>query len=359
MADYDDEPMEVEAVVADEDDEEDDDDDEEAIVEAAPVEVVAAEDDDDDSESEAAEEEVVVAAMVLPEEDAVVEEVAAVVEAPAAAAAPAPAKKATPKKKKAAPKKKAADKKDTKQTASVASKKKKKKSSSAGSSSKPSGAATVTEVWPVNAARVDFAKEARSLLHDTVQHLPVVLAETQVRSLGQLKLKAPNTATPFCTTSALYPVGFSCDRFEFSPVHGRLIQLRCTILDAARVRQLQKDRQATNLWPHADGPIFRVMWGLGVDEEKWADSTQIPFQVQPPMGGPQTRLSPIKPLIDQRVRVRFEKKEYYNGVITAVGNAGKNFKISIKYDDGSVEKDTPFPDPDISLLTPGKKTRFF
>ena len=352
MADYDDEPMEVEAVVADEDDDEEDDDDEEAIVEAAPVEVVAADDEeDDDDESEAAEEEVVVAAMILPEEDAV-EEVAAVVAAPAVSS---PAKKSAPKKKKATPKKKTAEKKETK-PAATSSKKKKKKTSSAGASSKSSGSAAVTEVWPVNPARVDIAKEARALLHETVQHLPVVLAETQVRSLGQLVLKAPNVATPFCTTSALYPVGFSCDRFEFSPVHGRLIQLRCTILDAVRVRELQKERQAARLWPVADGPIFRVMWGLGVDEEKWADSTQIPHQVQPPMGGPQMRLPPIKPLVDQRVRVRFEKKEYYTGVITAVASAGKNFKIAIKYDDGSVEKDTPFPDPDISLLTPGKYT---
>ena len=97
------------------------------------------------------------------------------------------------------------------------------------------------------------------------------------------------------------------------------------------------------------------MWGLGVDEEKWADAAQVPFQAQPPLGGPQTRLT-VKPFVDQRVRVRFEKKEYYTGVITDVSGGSKkySYKISIKYDDGSVEKDSPFPDPDISLLTPGK-----
>ena len=336
--------MEVEAVVADEDDDLDDDEDDEeeeaAVVEAAPVmgyelddgqvSVVKENDGDDDEEGEEAE---VVVATVLPEEPT---------------PQPVPAKKATPPKKKkpAAPKKKTPEKKDTKP-------KPKKKKKPGTSSAKSSSQATVTEVWPVDSKRVDLAKEARALLHDTVQHLPVVLAETQVRSLGQLKLKGPSVQTPFCTTTSLYPVGFSCDRFEFSPVHGRLLQLRCTILDAARVRQLQKERHAKALWPHAEGPIFRVLWGLGVDEDKWADDAQFPFQAPPPLGGP-TKLHKVAPVVGQPVRVRFERQEYYTGVITDVSTAGKGWKISIRYDDGTVEKDTPFPDADVKLLTPGE-----
>ena len=341
MSDDDDEPMEVEAVVAEDDDMDDSDDDE---VAAPAVEVVAAEDDDDSEASK--EDEVVVAAMVLPEEE---EEVTAVEAAPVPSAPPP--KKSPTKKKKPAPKKKTpetASKKDTKGVASSTKKKKKKPSSA----SKSSTTTMVTEVWPVSPARVDLARDARDQLHEMVQHLPVVLAETQVRSLGQLKLSKGRT--PFCTTAALYPIGFSCDRYEFSPVHGRLIQLRCTILDSARVRQIQKDRHAAKLWPMQEGPIFRVTWGLGVDEDRWADSAQVPFQALPSMGGPPMKRSSLRPVVDQRVRVRFERKEYYTGTVTAVATAGRSYKISIKYDDGSVEKDTPFPDPDIALVTPGE-----
>lgn len=380
--------MEVEAVVAEDDTDDDNDDDEAA---AAPaVEVVAAEadedndsrgnrndDDDDNNDDDDEEDDVVVAATVLPEEDEgddddeAAAEVAAVAEAPSKPKLPPPppppAKKTPPsKKKKPAPKKKTPEsstsgttKKDGKgtSTAGAAKKKKKKASPAAGNKASSSSAAVssaVTEVWPVNPKRVDLARDARDHLHEMVQYLPLVLAETQVRSLGRLKLSRQRS-TPFCTTAALYPIGFSCDRYEFSPIHGRLMQLRCTILDAAQVRQLQKDKHVPSdrMWPKADGPIFRVMWGLGVEEDKWADRTQIPFQAEPPLGGPPVKRPPMRPVVEQRVRVRFERREYHPGTITAVTTAGKSFKISIQYDDGSSEKDAPFPDPDITLVTPG------
>ena len=377
MANEEDDPMEVEAVVAEEDEMNETDEDDAA---APAVEVVVAaateddaskdnnggdeedddEDNDDDEEEEDNDDEVVVAATVWPERDEEDQEeeeevVAAVEAAPIVVAEPSP-KKSPPKKKRPAAKKKTSEtptnKRDTKASANStpAAKKKKKKPSSGTKSS--SNATAVTEVWPVNPARVDLARDARDHLHEMVQDLPVVLAETQVRSLGQLKLCKGRT--PFCTTAALYPIGFSCDRYEFSPVHGRLIQLRCTILDAARVRRLQKERHAAKLWPVQEGPIFRVMWGLGVDEDRWADSAQIPFQALPPIGGPPMKRPPMRPVVDQRVRVRFECKQYYTSTITSVATTGQSFKISIKYDDGFVEKGTPFPDPDITLLTPGE-----
>eukprot|EP00977_Amphora_coffeiformis_P024777 scaffold17151_cov160-Amphora_coffeaeformis.AAC.5 len=363
MADDEDEPMEVEAVVAEEDDTDDEDE-----VATPAVQVVAARDDDDSQASknnddggyDDEEEEVVVAAMVLPEEEEDV--VVAAVDAAPVVSEPPP-KRSPPKKKRPAPKKKTPEttshKKDTKASAgggggggTTSAAKKKKKKPSPGTKTSSHTSTTVTEVWPVNPARMDLARDARDHLHEMVQDLPVVLAETQVRSLGQLKLSKGRT--PFCTTAALYPIGFSCDRYEFSPIHGRLIQLRCTILDAARVRRLQKERHAAKLWPVQEGPIFRVMWGLGVDEDRWADSAQVPFQALPPIGGPPMKRPPMKPVVEQRVRVRFERKEYYTGTITSVTTAGKSFKISIKYDDGTVEKGTPFPDPDITLVPPGE-----
>lgn len=365
----DDDAMEVEAVVASsEDDEEDgggihaaaavaavqeDDDKGEEEEEMPAAAVVLADDDENEGDEE-------VVATVLPEAEALEEAsppdevpevaMAEAVAAPAPAAAPAKA----PKKKKVVKKKSANDKK----AATTSPKKKKKKA--AGAATKASG--KVTDVWPVSPARVALAKEARALLHETVQHLPVVLAETTVRSMGQIKLPATHSLaakpTPFCTTAALYPVGFSCDRYEFSPIHGRLIQLRCTILDAARVRQLQKERHAEHLWPQTEGPIFRVLWGLGVDEDKWADDAQWAFAAAPPQGGPPKQPT-LRPAVDQRVRVRLERKEYTTGVITAVRKAGKTFEIDIRYDDGAVEKAAPFPDPDMNLVAPGKSPLLF
>ena len=381
MADNEDEPMEVEAVVAssedeqlDDDDDDNDDDttnpeeDEEAtasvVLEDDEPEArvaVAVDEEDDDHVSEVSSagledgnDEVV--ATVLPEaenndDNDPEEEATAAVAEPVVATVEASVKKPAPKKKKAPPKKKAADKKDK----TTPTKKKKKKAP--GSAGSHKSAATIAEVWPVSPARVDMANEARALLHDNVQELPFVFPDmTQVRSFGQIKLPDSPTVTPtsFCTTAALYPVGFSCDRFEFSPVHGRLVKLRCSILDAARVRQLQKERRGTNFWPHSQGPIFRILWGLGVDEDKWADEAQCPFYPPPPLGGPATKALETHPVEGQRVRVRFERKEYYMGTITAVSKAsGKGFKINIRYDDGSVEEDTPFPDADVSLFSPG------
>ena len=81
---------------------------------------------------------------------------------------------------------------------------------------------------------------------------------------------------------------------------------------------------------------------------------RFPFRPNRPWGGPPMKRPPMPPVVDQRVRVRFERKEYYSGTITAVATSGQSFKIFIKYDDGSMEKDSPYPDPDITLVTPGE-----
>ena len=95
---------------------------------------------------------------------------------------------------------------------------------------------------------------ARDMLHTTVPRLPVPLNENYVvRNFGQLNI-TQNGVNAYSTPTSLYPVGFSCDRFEFSPVHGRLLKLRCTIIDGQRTNR------------GFAGPIFRVMWGQGVDE---------------------------------------------------------------------------------------------
>lgn len=385
MADEDDDIMEVEAVVAEDDD--DDDVSDAEIEEALPLEVVAApasDDDDDDEDVDA--DSVVVAAMVLPEDEdepVVVPVVAQVSEKPAPKKSPptatTTARKSTPSKQQSGGKKSSSSSKavtassDSKKkkssaaaekktgTAAAASKnKKKKKSTESGSNKKDkktTSANKVDEVWPVKQARLDMAKEARALLKETVQELPAVLAETTVRSFGQIQLPAkPSATNAFAQTAALYPAGFSCDRYEFSPVHGRFVKLRCTILDAAVVRKLQQERHVKPGWTQTtSGPIFRIAWGLGVDEDKWGDSTTVAYTPPPPSGGPPAKRTPPPPAVGWRVRVRLEKRATWTGEIIAV-SAGKNkntFKIAIRYDNGSEEKDAPYPDPDLTLVTPG------
>ncbi|CAJ1952558.1 unnamed protein product, partial [Cylindrotheca closterium] len=201
-----------------------------------------------------------------------------------------------------------------------------------------------------------LSNTARALLVDTVPTVPVQIGDNiVVRSFGQLNVS--NTET-FSTESALYPVGFSCDRYEYSPVHGRVIKLRCTILDGKRTK-LQYG-----------GPIFRVMWGQGVNED--VDQVEYPYDPEKkssPLQGEEplantTSASPwrgmIVPINGMKARVRFENDLFYYGTIETVLEKSEDnkkrrksaFEISIQYDDGSMEE-TTYPDPDISIVMPG------
>ena len=228
--------------------------------------------------------------------------------------------------------------------------------------------------------RAEAALDARATLEETVQSLPVTLpgpiTETQVRSFGQLCIQG--TSDEFNTTSALYPIGFSCDRFDFSPVHGRIIKLRCSILSGRSVKASQSKR-GYSVSDVPDGPLFRIMWGQGVDEDEDFD---IPFN-------PATNATPIVqtgfsqtdsaieelmtstpaqilPEVGMRVKVRFDDDEYVVGVITSVGEADvaktkrkrKQLDVNVRYPDGSDELFL-FPDPDLSLLLPGKLAKRF
>lgn len=211
---------------------------------------------------------------------------------------------------------------------------------------------------------LDAASAAREMLLQTVPSLPIRINESfVVRSFGQLNVQS---ADKFSTSSALYPVGFCCDRYEFSPVHGRVLKFRCGILDGKR----------SSL--EYDGPVFRVMWGQGVDED--VDKVDYPYD-------PYTNSAPIAspengdvvavpasvggnheialPTAGMRVKVRFEKDQYYYGTIQSVeedeGEKKKkkrrSAEISIAYDDGFTEE-AVFPDPDIMLVMPGMYTHF-
>lgn len=213
----------------------------------------------------------------------------------------------------------------------------------------------------ISGARLMAAEAARDILNAAVPKLPVAMNENYVvRNFGQLVINQKGS-NAFATPTSLYPVGFSCDRFEFSPVHGRLLKLRCTIIDGRR----------TNL--NYAGPIFRVMWGPGVDEA--VDKVEYPYDPYvnsapisssendvvaiPTTSGKSQR--PCMPSRGMRVKVRFDDNKYYFGTIDKVEapkedgkkKRKRNHDIRIRYDDGSTEK-LEFPDPDVSLVMPGK-----
>jgi F/Y-rich N-terminus len=225
--------------------------------------------------------------------------------------------------------------------------------------------------------RVEAASDARVTLEETVQSLPVTLpgpvTETQVRSFGRLCINGP--CDDFNSTSALYPVGFSCDRFDFSPVHGRIIKLRCSILSGRSIKESQlKGGFLVSDIP--DGPIFRILWGQGVDDDEDSDYSFNPATSAAPIvttGFPvtdtaindvmTTTTNQILPEVGMKVRVRFENDQYFGGVITSVGEPSgggaktkrkrKQVDVTVRYNDGSTEAFL-FPDPDLSLELPGQ-----
>jgi hypothetical protein len=228
------------------------------------------------------------------------------------------------------------------------------------------------------------------MLQETVPTLPVPVAETQVRSFGRLCLQSIPSSTPklvqdkdksskFNTMSALYPIGFSCDRYEFSPVHGRILKMRCCILDGKSVKASQKQGGFSVQTALPDGPIFRIMWGRGVDEDAADERIDYPFDPHthsPPLvmtGSNQSdallkeavksKRAKILPDEGMRVKVRFDKEQYFTGVITEVSEPQsvttskgkkkrKQVDVTVQYDDGAIEKLT-YPDPDLFLMMPG------
>jgi hypothetical protein len=219
----------------------------------------------------------------------------------------------------------------------------------------------------ISGDRLNAANAAREMLLETVQRLPVQMSENFiVRSFGQLHVERASH-NKFATSNALYPEGFCCDRYEFSPVHGRVIKMRCAILDGKR----------TTL--QYDGPIFRVMWGQGIDED--VDKVEYPYDPYansapisssenddvvaiPAAPGGASNNEMLLPTKGMRVKVRFEKDRSYYGTILTVDKKTepegkkkrkkKNVDIVIQYDDGSTEE-AIFPDPDITLVMPGTK----
>jgi hypothetical protein len=152
----------------------------------------------------------------------------------------------------------------------------------------------------------DCVSDARAMLQEGVPTLPMWVSETYLRSFG--RLWATEDDHMFATPTALYPIGFNCDRYEFSPVHGRTLKLRCSILDGKH--------------HNSQGPIFRVMWGQGIDEENDTSSYQYdPYKHSAPLVSREDSVeqaSMIPPEEGMRVRVRFDEGAFSFGVIQSI-----------------------------------------
>ncbi|KAI2502950.1 hypothetical protein MHU86_11537 [Fragilaria crotonensis] len=186
----------------------------------------------------------------------------------------------------------------------------------------------------IESDREEAAAEARAMLQHTVTRLPMAVGESHVvRAMGSICTDDER----FWNSHHIYPVGFSCDRYEFSPVHGRILKLRCSVLDGRKVRAKQKDLDMGVT--ASDGPLFRIMWGGGIDDE-----SDTPFAVQK-----------LEPEEGMRVRVKYERNQWYSGTIVDVDEtANGETEISVQYDDGSTER-AIYPDSDITLFPPGSQ----
>ena len=226
----------------------------------------------------------------------------------------------------------------------------------------------------ISQGRLEAASNARTMLVETVPRLPVLVSDTHVvRSFGRIHVESPGEESKWSSANALYPAGFSCDRYEFSPAHGRVLKMRCTIFDGKNLKEKRRKHGIVSDGI-TDGPIFRVMWGQGVDED--VDIVDYPYDVysaSAPISGDSTVDSVAVPFSGKdmsedvvpeegmRVRVRFEHDVWYSGTVVSVADEQYDKKkrqtiydIRVHYDDGSVE-DTVFPDPDISIYLPGEQ----
>jgi F/Y-rich N-terminus len=224
-----------------------------------------------------------------------------------------------------------------------------------------------------------------------IQSMPST-SSSKPSTLGpQVAILAKN---PFHTSTALYPIGFSCDRYELSPVHGRIMKMRCTILDGRSIKASQKLGGFPVQSDLPDGPVFRIMWGRGVDEDSVAATSTPDFNPKTSNDkveysfDPYTQSKPIVatgstkhdalimdavkatkrasviPKVGMRVKVLCDKDIFFPGTITSVNESNpvvangkkkrKRYHITINYDDG-IKEDMTFPDPDIELLLPGKE----
>jgi len=267
--------------------------------------------------------------------------------------------------------------------------------------------------------KVRAAFQARAVLLQQIQEVPVTIGKdnVSVHSFGKVKVELENIAPYFENTSyssmipkdgipkvepsdgntppireskyssaaGIHPVGFSCIRSEFSPVHGRFIKLKCDILDGTvlhpqkksnKSKRKKKSKKKKRKYKHDSnsssssdssssssssssedesieeqqledpGPLFRISWGKGVDEmeengavyikrfdpytrshyiENDEDSDSSSMSMSPTEAIVKKSALPAysqKPEVGMRCKVRFDA-DWYGGTILKVAKTKK------------------------------------
>ena len=236
--------------------------------------------------------------------------------------------------------------------------------------------------------KLEAAQKARDILLSSMKHTPLKVSDSHViQNIGRVVVENDESKEPvFSNPTSLFPIGFCCDRYEFSPVHGRIIKLRCEILDGREIEKnlvsekKKEEGSASKKKRTYKGPLFRITWGQGVDN--LTDGKPFPFDLyssSAPMGGEVDTVAvpmgldvSVVPEAGMRVKVRFEKEKWYRGTIKKVvkkdpaaeakekkkGTRSKKNKklhylINIKYDDG-MKEEIAYPDPDVVLIAPSE-----
>ena len=232
----------------------------------------------------------------------------------------------------------------------------------------------------ISREKLDAAQKARDILLNSAKETSFKVSESHIiRNFGRIKVEDKEEPY-FSNATSLFPVGFSCDRFEFSPVHGRELKLRCEILDRKDYADGDAIKDGKS---NAKSPIFRITWGQGIDEID--HGKPFPFDLysaSAPLGNEVDTVAvpmgldvPIVPEPEMRVKVRFDDDVWYRGTITKVEkktansdtkekkkkrgtrsakkNLKNHFSVKILYDDG-MKEEVFYPDPDVVLVAPGK-----
>lgn len=215
-----------------------------------------------------------------------------------------------------------------------------------------------------SADRKKAIDQAREMLVTEVPALPACIAGVVVHSFG--KVRPDNSfLSKYSRPNAIHPIGFSCTRYEFSPVHGRIIKMRCDILEGEQGSEMESISECDD----EEGPIFAISWGKGIDDEKVSPIQNFdPFEEGKPVnesvdnGGNTERTSTsVDPFIGAKVKVRFDNDWWYSGTVSrfneidkkrdeeTVFDCKKSWNLTIDYDDGATE-DAIYPSREVLLF---------
>ena len=248
-----------------------------------------------------------------------------------------------------------------------------------------------------NQDRAQAIAHARNLLLMEVPALPILLnsssatAECLIESFGEVQTynnnnNASSTSqsnrrrSRYCKPSAIYPIGFQCVRYEYSPLHGRMIALRCSVrsgpvfvISFGDVNEIDRNNINENngnmnvnaglrsFDPYPDVQAPAVYHRDNYERDDSATVTASSTVKWDALG------NTIPPQVNYAAKVRFDNDWWYAGYVSDVNTkpnandlnavdtlstSASSWLISITFDDGAVEDDIEYPSPDVLLFHP-------